>query len=112
MVCKIAWKCVGHVFETALHVEFLLQVCLGDRIIVDVVNNLPGQSTTIHWHGTEQKGTPHMDGVPMVTQCPITEYTTFRYDFTATRVGTLYWHSHSGKSIILILCTHQKPKSF
>ena len=78
-------------------------MCLGDRIIVDVVNNLPGQSTTIHWHGMEQKGTPHMDGVPMVTQCPITEHTTFRYDFTATRVGTLYWHSHSGKSIIL--CT-------
>jgi FtsP/CotA-like multicopper oxidase with cupredoxin domain len=58
----------------------------------------------------EQKGTPYMDGVPMVTQCPISEYTTFRYDFTATRVGTLYWHSHIGKYITRTFSSHQKPK--
>jgi len=104
--------CWSRVFAMTLQVYLLFQVCLRDRIIVDVVNNLPGQSTTIHWHGMEQKGTPHMDGVPMVTQCPITEFTTFRYDFTASRVGTLYWHSHSGKSIIITLRTQQKPKSF
>jgi Putative multicopper oxidases len=51
-----------------------------------------------------------MDGVPMVTQCPITEFTTFRYDFTATRVGTLYWHSHNGKCIQRTLFTHKNLK--
>ncbi|XP_033609847.1 laccase isoform X2 [Cryptotermes secundus] len=73
-----------------------IQVCFGDRIIVDVVNRIPGQTTTIHWHGTDQIGTPHMDGVPMITQCPISQTTTFRYDFKADTFGTLYWHSHNG----------------
>ncbi|KDR15437.1 Laccase [Zootermopsis nevadensis] len=73
-----------------------IQACYGDRIIVDVMNSLMGQSTTIHWHGTRQIGSPHMDGVPMITQCPILEMTTFRYDFRATTSGTLYWHSHDG----------------
>jgi FtsP/CotA-like multicopper oxidase with cupredoxin domain len=59
---------------------------------------IPGQSTAIHWHGTDQVGTPHMDGVPMITQCPISQTTTFRYDFRADTFGTLYWHSHSGKA--------------
>lgn len=86
-------------FETALKISCLSQVCYGDRIIVDVVNKLSGESTTIHWHGMEQKKTPHMDGVPMITQCPIEEFTTFRYDFIASTAGTLYWHSHNGKSI-------------
>ncbi|KAJ9585503.1 hypothetical protein L9F63_002704, partial [Diploptera punctata] len=71
-----------------------IQVCLGDRIIVDVTNKLVGRSTLIHWHGLHQRGTPYMDGVPMVTQCPIPEMTTFRYDFKANNEGTLYWHSH------------------
>lgn len=56
-----------------------LQVCFGDTIRVDVVNRLMGESTTLHWHGLHQRDTPHMDGVPMVSQCPIAPHTTFRY---------------------------------
>ncbi|PSN51485.1 hypothetical protein C0J52_00762 [Blattella germanica] len=73
-----------------------IQVCLGDKVVVDVTNHFLGQSTTIHWHGVHQEGTPFMDGVPMVTQCPIPEMTTFRYEFEANNEGTLYWHSHDG----------------
>ncbi|KAJ4431309.1 hypothetical protein ANN_19906 [Periplaneta americana] len=71
-------------------------VCLGDRIIVDVINGLLAKTNTMHWHGVFQKGTPYSDGVPMVTQCPINEGATFRYDFYANNPGTFYYHSHDG----------------
>lgn len=73
-----------------------IEVCLGDRIIVDVTNGLLAGTTTMHWHGVFQKGTPYSDGVPMVTQCPINEGATFRYDFYANNPGTFYYHSHDG----------------
>lgn len=73
-----------------------MQVCQGDEIIVDVVNAMMSDSTTIHWHGFHQHGTPYMDGVPYVTQCPIHPGSTFRYHFRATNAGTHFWHSHTG----------------
>lgn len=73
-----------------------LQVCLGDTLQVDVVNRLMGESTTVHWHGMHQRETPFMDGVPMVSQCPIAPHTTFRYTFRADHEGTHWWHSHTG----------------
>nr|AON96381.1 laccase 1 [Coptotermes formosanus] len=73
-----------------------IQVCLGDRIIIDLRNNLAGSQLTIHWHGVFQQGTQYMDGVPMVTQCSVLEGDVFRYDFLANNEGTHYWHSHDG----------------
>ncbi|EDV98942.1 GH13325 [Drosophila grimshawi] len=73
-----------------------IEVCEGDQIIVDVKNNLLGESTTIHWHGLHQKKTPYMDGVPHITQCPISPHATFRYSFPADNSGTHFWHSHTG----------------
>lgn len=73
-----------------------INVCKGDRIIVDVANHMAGQGLTIHWHGLHQKETPWYDGVPMVTQCPINMGNTFRYIFTASEPGTLVYHAHSG----------------
>ena len=44
-----------------------IQVCKNDEVIVNVYNNLRmGESTSIHWHGIKQFGTPYMDGVSMV----------------------------------------------
>lgn len=41
-----------------------VRVCKGDTISVRVHNMLHNaQSTSIHWHGILQKGTPYMDGV-------------------------------------------------
>ncbi|KAK8384504.1 hypothetical protein O3P69_009357 [Scylla paramamosain] len=73
-----------------------IHVCQWDEVVVDVVNELGSDSTTIHWHGIHQRGTPYMDGVPFLTQCPIPAGTTFRYHFLADQPGTQYWHSHSG----------------
>ncbi|XP_014284391.1 uncharacterized protein [Halyomorpha halys] len=72
-----------------------IQVCQGDRVIVDVVNQMPDETTSIHWHGINQNGSQYCDGVPYVTQCPILPGTTFRYDFRARRAGTYYYHSHT-----------------
>lgn len=73
-----------------------INVCKGDRVIVDVANHMSGQGLTIHWHGMHQIRTPWMDGVPMVTQCPINAANTFRYEFYTTNAGTQVWHAHSG----------------
>lgn len=46
-----------------------------------------------------------MDGVPMVSQCPILEGQTFRYSYLAETPGTYFWHSHDGM-IFVIHCLH------
>lgn len=70
-------------------------------MIIDVENGLLGDSTTMHWHGHHQRGTPYMDGVPYVTQCPIFPGTTFTYRFRALNAGTHFWHSHTGKKRVI-----------
>ena len=77
------------------------QVCEGDEVVVDVINHLPSESTSIHWHGQHMVGTPYMDGVPLLTQCPIGPASSFRYRFWAANAGTNYYHSHSGKLCLL-----------
>ncbi|CAG9807488.1 unnamed protein product [Chironomus riparius] len=72
-----------------------IQVCEGDRVVVDVENHMEGMETTIHWHGIWQRGTQYYDGVPFVTQCPIQQGNTFRYQWVAN-AGTHFWHSHTG----------------
>ncbi|XP_017889706.1 laccase-4-like isoform X2 [Ceratina calcarata] len=73
-----------------------IQVCKGDYVVVDVTNLLKSDSVTIHWHGLFQNGSPHYDGVPFLTQCPIPTQTTFRYQFHANNPGTHFWHAHTG----------------
>ena len=73
-----------------------IHVCRHDLIVVDVVNHMEGLESTIHWHGAHQYDTPWMDGVPMITQCPIPNGAAFRYAFNASEPGTQLYHSHSG----------------
>lgn len=54
---------------------------VGDRVIVNVKNDLGNQSTGLHFHGLYQYGTPHMDGPVRVTQCPIPPGGSFTYNF-------------------------------
>lgn len=56
-----------------------IQVCEGDKVVVDVENHLEGMEVTLHWHGIWQRGSQYYDGVPFVTQCPIQQGNTFRY---------------------------------
>ncbi|KAJ4431352.1 hypothetical protein ANN_19949 [Periplaneta americana] len=90
------------------------QVCENDILLVDVVNRVPGQGFGIHWRGQPQKETPVMDGVPMVTQCPIPSSTTFQYKFRASRGGTHMWHAHTGvqltDGIFGALIVRQSPR--
>ncbi|CAL7936374.1 unnamed protein product [Xylocopa violacea] len=72
-----------------------VQVCKGDYVVVDVVNQMPSDSVTVHWHGIFQNGSPHQDGVPHLTQCPILMHNTFRYQFYANNSGTHLWHAHT-----------------
>lgn len=92
----------------------IIQVCENDILLVDVVNRVPGQGFGIHWRGQPQKETPVMDGVPMVTQCPIPSSTTFQYKFRASRGGTHMWHAHTGvqltDGIFGALVVRQSPR--
>ena len=59
---------------------FAGQVCEGDQVEVKVYNKLEGaEGTSIHWHGLHQRTSPYMDGVSMVTQCPVPAHTHFTY---------------------------------
>ena len=68
----------------------------GQTIVVDVVNMLHSEVTTIHWHGLIQVNSPWMDGTGIITQCPIEPGTTFRYIFSASQAGTFWYHAHEG----------------
>ncbi|KAK9884425.1 hypothetical protein WA026_007272 [Henosepilachna vigintioctopunctata] len=74
----------------------LISVCQGDKVVVDVVNDLSSESASIHWHGQKMRYSPYMDGVPHITQCPIYAKSTFGYNFIAEDAGTHFWHSHIG----------------
>lgn len=58
-----------------------IEVCLHDEVLVEVENALLEEGTSVHWHGQHQRGTPYMDGVPFVTQCPISPKSTFTYRY-------------------------------
>ncbi|KAH0541524.1 hypothetical protein FGG08_003999 [Glutinoglossum americanum] len=67
---------------------------VGDRVIVNVANQLGNQSTSLHFHGLFQNGTTHMDGPVGVTQCAIPPGGRFTYNFTIDQAGTYWYHSH------------------
>lgn len=55
---------------------------IGDRIIINVDNQLGNQSTSLHFHGLFMNGTTQMDGPSQVSQCPIPPGSSFTYNFT------------------------------
>jgi hypothetical protein len=64
----------------------------GDLARIHVVNQMD-VPTSIHWHGVLVP--PGMDGVPFVTQPPISPGATFIYEFPIRQTGTYWYHSHS-----------------
>lgn len=58
---------------------------VGDRIVINVNNQLGNQSTSLHFHGLYQNGTTHMDGPAGVSQCGIAPGASFTYNFTVWR---------------------------
>ncbi|KAF2455514.1 Cupredoxin [Lineolata rhizophorae] len=73
----------------------ILVVALGDTLHIRVVNSLGNESTSIHWHGQHQVGTPQMDGASGATQCGIPPGGEFEYVFEAGPAGSYWWHSHN-----------------
>ena len=57
------------------------------QVLVHVRNKLLSDSAAIHWHGIHQRGTPWMDGVAYISQCPIGPGQTFTYRF---KVGLFF----------------------
>merc|ERR1740138_974819 len=74
--------------------EWIIEVYENDTIVVNVINKMISDSTTIHWHGVHPVDEPWMDGALGVTQAPITPGNNFTYSFRAWPAGTHYWHSH------------------
>jgi hypothetical protein len=64
----------------------------GDKLRVNFLNNLK-ETTGVHFHGIDFADF-FMDGVPFVTQKPITPGETFTYEFTASPAGSMMYHSH------------------
>ncbi|KAL9700577.1 hypothetical protein quinque_004018 [Culex quinquefasciatus] len=96
----LAWQHQQHrhyFLVNGRHTGPALTVCERDFIVIDIVNRIPGQSIAIHCTGQSQRRTPFMDGVPMITQCPIASYTTFQYKFQADHVGTHLYHGFSAE---------------
>ncbi|MEH6527952.1 MAG: multicopper oxidase family protein [Sneathiella sp.] len=68
-----------------------IRVRQGARLRVTVNNGL-AEDTTVHWHGVRTSNA--MDGVPYVTQKPISPGNQFVYDFNAIDAGTYWYHPH------------------
>ncbi len=68
----------------------LLDVKVGDRLIVHFTNHLP-EATTVHWHGVRLPAA--MDG-SLAMQAPIEPGGTFRYEFVLKDAGLFWFHPH------------------
>lgn len=75
----------------------LIEAATGDVVRVRVTNLLPNASTSVHFHGIDQRGTPWMDGVAGVTQCGIPAAGgSWTYEFSVGgQRGTFWYHAHA-----------------
>lgn len=76
-----------------------LVVPQGSTLDVTFYNYL-GKSSSLHWHGLEQRLSPWMDGIGHVSQEPIQSGHFFRYIIPlSSQTGTYFWHSHTSEQI-------------
>jgi FtsP/CotA-like multicopper oxidase with cupredoxin domain len=68
-----------------------IRVTEGDNCRFVVTNEMT-ESTSIHWHGLIVPNS--QDGVPFITQPPITPGETYTYEFTIRNSGSHMYHSH------------------
>ena len=55
---------------------------VGDRIIVNALNQLGNETTSLHFHGIYMNGSTEMDGPVGTSQCGIPPGASFVYNFT------------------------------
>ena len=99
--CSIPATVDGKSFRSFIGVNGLIPgptliVYEGQYVAVNVTNRLTSEGTSIHWHGIHQRNTSWMDGVGLISHCPIKAGSSFRYIFRATPPGTHWYHSHTG----------------
>jgi hypothetical protein len=75
-----------------------IQVNQGDRVRIVFENHLP-ESTSVHWHGLEVP--VNMDGMPYISQKPVSPGSGFVYEFTLDQEGTFFYHSHGAMQEML-----------
>jgi FtsP/CotA-like multicopper oxidase with cupredoxin domain len=76
-------------------------VAPGQKVSVNVINLLPKEATTVHWHGMMHRDTPYADGVPGATQCAISNlagHNTMTYAFTVPPTAGTFWVGGSRES--------------
>jgi FtsP/CotA-like multicopper oxidase with cupredoxin domain len=69
----------------------VLHLTQGQRHLIHVQNRLD-EVTTVHWHGL--RGPNAQDGVPYLTQLPISVGEDYTYDLTPKDAGTYWFHPH------------------
>ena len=74
----------------------VIRVPRGAALSVNFRNDLPGEHSTIHWHGIRLANA--MDGVPGITQKPVRQGETFTYAFTPPDAGTFFFHPHCNEA--------------
>ncbi|XP_071653202.1 uncharacterized protein [Temnothorax longispinosus] len=94
LCCQSAAKYVCRLCAVSAANLLTLPVCKNDYLIIDLKNEAEGLEASIHWHGIFQNGYQYYDGVPYLTQCPISSANTFRYQFKVKNSGTHFYHSH------------------
>jgi CopA family copper-resistance protein len=72
----------------------LVRLREGQNVRISVINDLPDEDTSVHWHGLLVPF--QMDGVPGISFPGIRAGTRFTYDFPVRQSGTYWYHSHSG----------------
>ena len=61
-----------------------IRATVGDQVIVNVINQLGNETTSLHFHGIYLNGSPEMDGTAGVSQCIIPPGASFTYKFTVS----------------------------
>jgi FtsP/CotA-like multicopper oxidase with cupredoxin domain len=74
----------------------VIEANVGDTIRVLVHNDMKNTSSSIHWHGLDQRNSTWMDGVLGVSQCAIPPGQSFTYEFRIIdQRGTYWYHAHT-----------------
>ena len=82
--------CIRHCHRSEDYIYVICWIPWPLQVAVRVHNRLQTEGVSFHWHGLLQRGTPWMDGVPMVSQCPILPGQVFQYRWDASIISICF----------------------